>query len=81
MPDAGLLWIWLVCFTVFTLILGAGLQFYQTQVQISAAYSNQIDPAFATAREGGIILVTLMFTGAAIMFLGAAIRWVGRNQA
>jgi hypothetical protein len=69
-----------MCFTVFTLILGAGLQFYQTQVQISALYDDQIDPMFATVREGGIILITLMFTGAAILFLGAAIRFVGKNR-
>jgi hypothetical protein len=75
-----MLWIWLVCFTVFTVILGAGLQFYQVQVEVSSHYDESIDPLYATLRQGGVILVTLMFTAAAIAFLGAAIRWVDRTR-
>jgi hypothetical protein len=79
MPDANMLWIWLVCFTVFTLILGAGLQFYQVQLEMSFSNDDIGDPLLMTLRQGAAILIMLTFIGSAVTFLMGMIRWVGKR--
>jgi len=81
MPNTSVFFSFIVIFTVFTLIVGAGLSFYQKTLVVEPSHKSLgTDTISVMIRQGTVVAVSLMFAASALLFLAASIRFVTTNR-
>jgi O-antigen/teichoic acid export membrane protein len=80
MASTEMAWVFLAVFTIFTIILGAGLQFYQAQAAAHARSGTQGDPLQELLSRSAVIVITLLFSAGAVFFLFGAAKWVANTR-
>lgn len=67
----------MVTFFIFTMIIGAGLLFYQSTVAIDVGM-HEPEPIVKTVQQSNAIVILLLFILAALLFLAGSTQWVMR---
>jgi hypothetical protein len=81
MGNISMLFVFLIIFTVFTLILGAGLLVYSKQLEMNAELIREVsNPYMVALGQATVMVVVFLFTAGAILFLVSAMKFLERRD-